>query len=228
MIVVAAGSGSRMGTEIKKQYLPLAGKPILIRTLQTLEQSDRIDRIIVVVAADDIGYVQDMIHEHGLQKVDAVVGGGEERQNSVANGLRALNRTTQYVAVHDAARPLVTLEEIENVIDMAMTIGGATLGVPVKDTIKRVEKHKVMETLPRESLWAVHTPQAFRRDWLQEAHHRSARIGVPGTDDASLVEWAGYTVQMVQGSYQNLKITTPEDLVIAEALWQQRKGSEQR
>ena len=200
VIVVAAGSGSRMGQSIKKQYLPLAGQPILIRTLQTLEKSARIGRIVLVVAADDISYVQEMVHSHELHKIGAVVSGGQERQDSVGNGLRALSAGCQFVAVHDAARPLVSQDEIESVLDAAISFGAATLGVPVKDTIKRVEKGRVLETLPREALWAVHTPQAFRRDWLEEAHHKSSQIGGMGTDDASLVEWAGYPVTMVQGA----------------------------
>lgn len=223
VIVVAAGSGSRMGALMKKQYLPLHGKPILIRTLQTLAQSPQIARIVLVVAEDDIDFVQEMVHSHSVPKIGAVVSGGAERQDSVAMGLRALHADSRLVLVHDAARPLVSQEEITSVIRAAVGVGAATLGVPVKDTIKRVESGLVVETLPREELWAVHTPQAFRRDWLEEAHHRSAQIGGIGTDDASLVEWAGFRVAMVQGSYQNLKITTPEDLVIAEALWQRKE-----
>jgi 2-C-methyl-D-erythritol 4-phosphate cytidylyltransferase len=130
---------------------------------------------------------------------------------------------TTHVAVHDAARPLVTVTEVQTVIRAAMASGAATLGVPVKDTIKRVEAGIVTETLDRSELWAVHTPQAFRRDWLEEAHNRSLKQGGLGTDDASLVEWAGYRVMMIEGRYTNLKITTPEDLVLAEALWQRKE-----
>lgn len=227
MIVVAAGRGSRMGSEIKKQYLPLAGAPILVRTLQTLDACQSVDRVVLVVSPEDIDCVRDLIREHRIGKVGAVVAGGAERQNSVWKGLRALLPDSTHVAVHDAARPLVSQDEIQAVIEAAKDGGAATLGVPVKDTIKRVTAGLVRETLERSTLWAVHTPQAFRRDWLEEAHDRSLQQGGHGTDDASLVEWAGYPVRMVRGSYENLKITTPEDLLVAETLFQERLRKEQ-
>lgn len=226
LIVVAAGTGSRMGADIKKQYLPLGGAPILVQTLRTLASCPSVFRIIVVSSADDITYVQDLIREHGLAKIGAVVPGGRERQDSVRHGLDALLPDTKRVAVHDAARPLVTVTEVEAVLAAADEHGAATLGVPVKDTIKRVVRGRVDQTLPRETLWAVHTPQAFHRSWLEEAHQRSVeQRNLLGTDDASLVEWTGRDVVMVQGHYTNLKITTPDDLLIAEALWQQRNGA---
>jgi 2-C-methyl-D-erythritol 4-phosphate cytidylyltransferase len=227
MIVVAAGSGSRMGSEIKKQYLPLAGAPILVRTLQTLTVCPLVERVVLVVSPEDIEYVRDMVGEHEIAKIGAIVGGGRERQDSVWQGLRAALPNCTHVAIHDAARPLVSQDEIIAVIEAAMDGGAATLGVPVKETIKRVKEGLVSETLERASLWAVHTPQAFRRDWLEEAHYRSMKAGGHGTDDASLVEWAGYPVQMVRGSYENLKITTPEDLLVAETLFQERLRKEQ-
>jgi 2-C-methyl-D-erythritol 4-phosphate cytidylyltransferase len=227
MIVVAAGRGSRMGSEIKKQYLPLAGAPVLVRTLQTLTACPLVDRVVLVVSPEDVEHVHDMVGEHGIEKIGAIVGGGRERQDSVWQGLRALLPNCTHVAVHDAARPLVSQDEIIAVIEAARDGGAATLGVPVKDTIKRVAEGLVSETLERASLWAVHTPQAFRRDWLEEAHNRSMQAGGHGTDDASLVEWAGYPVQMVRGCYENLKITTPEDLLVAETLFQERLRKEQ-
>jgi 2-C-methyl-D-erythritol 4-phosphate cytidylyltransferase len=215
-IVVAAGKGTRMGT--KKQFLPLAGLPILVRTLQTLAACPSIDRILIVGAEEDLNRIHELVSE--IPKISRIVPGGRERQDSVRCGLNALHPDTQYVAVHDAARPLVTVEEVEAVIETAKQHGAATLGVPVKDTIKRVERGQVRETLPREQLWAVHTPQAFRRELLEEAHRRVSGIG---TDDASLVEWAGYPVQMVQGNYENIKITTPEDLWFAELIWKKKE-----
>lgn len=223
MIVVAAGSGSRMGATMKKQYLPLAGVPILVRSLQTLAACPSVARIVLVVAKEDIEFVRDLLREHQVGKIGAVVPGGAERQDSVRHGLQALLPQTDVVAIHDAARPLVTVEEVEDVLLAARESGAATLGVPVKDTIKRVQFEIVNETLDRRELWAVHTPQAFRRKWLEEAHVRSLEQGGVGTDDASLVEWIGYPVQMVAGHYTNLKITTPEDLIIAEALWQRKE-----
>ncbi|TCP52315.1 2-C-methyl-D-erythritol 4-phosphate cytidylyltransferase [Tumebacillus sp. BK434] len=219
VIVVAAGSGSRMGSDIKKQYLPLAGAPILIRTLQALAACSAVDRMVLVVSEDDREYVHTLCREHDIAKIGAIVAGGRERQDSVRQGLAALDGQTELVAVHDAARPLVTAEEVEQVLAAARAGGAATLGVPLKDTIKRVEGTRVQETLPRSELFAVHTPQAFHRSILEAAHQRSFLAGGSSTDDASLVEAAGVSVQMVEGRYTNLKITTPDDLVIAEALW---------
>jgi len=229
MIVVAAGRGSRMGTEMKKQYLPLLGVPLLVRTLQVLAACPHVERIVVVSSPEDVEYVWELVHAHGVEKVGDVVPGGAERQDSVRLGLAALLPETHYVAVHDAARPLVTSEEVAKVLAAARSIGAATLGVRVKDTVKRVRHGLVEETIPREELWAVHTPQAFRRDWLEEAHQRTTeQQGLLGTDDASLVEWIGYRVAMVEGSYENLKITTPDDLVLAETLWQRRLPESRR
>jgi 2-C-methyl-D-erythritol 4-phosphate cytidylyltransferase len=224
VIVVAAGRGSRMGADVKKQYLPLGGAPILVRTLQTLGACPSVERIVLVVSPDDVEFVQELLQPYDLEKIGPVVSGGRERQDSVWEGLRALQAETTLVAVHDAARPLVTVEEVETVLAAAERFGAATLGVPVKDTIKRVVQGRVQETLNRETLWAVHTPQAFARGLLEEAHQRRVMEGGLGTDDASLVEWAGYPVHMVQGRYENLKITTPEDLVIAETLWSRKEG----
>lgn len=226
VIVVAAGSGSRMGSAMKKQYLPLDGAPILVRTLQTLAACPTVDRIVLVVAGDDRQFVTELIEAYHLHKIGDVVTGGNERQDSVRNGIAALLHDTEVAAVHDAARPLVTPDEVEAVLTAAKLFGAATLGVPVKDTIKRVDQGQVRETLQRSDLWAVHTPQAFRCELLAEAHMRAWEQGYFGTDDASLVEWAGYPVTMVEGRYSNLKVTTPDDLVIAEALWMQRKGME--
>jgi 2-C-methyl-D-erythritol 4-phosphate cytidylyltransferase len=224
MIVVAAGRGSRMGVDMKKQYLLLGGEPILVRTLQTLGACPSVERIVLVVSLDDVEFVRELLKPYGLTKIGPIVSGGQERQDSVLNGLRALHPSTRFVAVHDAARPLVSVDEVEAVLAAAQQFGAATLGVPVKDTIKRVENGRVKETLARETLWAVHTPQAFARELLEEAHERRVEEGVLGTDDASLVEWAGYPVHMVRGRYENLKITTPEDLVIAETLWSRKEG----
>ncbi|KEO81710.1 2-C-methyl-D-erythritol 4-phosphate cytidylyltransferase [Tumebacillus flagellatus] len=223
VIVVAAGSGTRMGSAMKKQYLPLDGAPILVRTLQTLAACPTVHRIVLVVASEDVPYITELIEAYYLSKIGDVVAGGRERQDSVRNGIAALLHDTEFVAVHDAARPLVTPEEVEAVLTAAKMFGAATLGVKVKDTIKRVDQGQVRETLQRSDLWAVHTPQAFRCEWLAEAHMRAWEAGYTGTDDASLVEWAGYPVSMVEGLYSNLKVTTPEDLVIAEALWRARK-----
>jgi 2-C-methyl-D-erythritol 4-phosphate cytidylyltransferase len=227
VIVVAAGTGSRMKSAIKKQYLPLAGAPILVRTLQVISACKSVDRIVLVVSSDDRGYAHALVAEYGIPKVGAIVSGGRERQESVYHGLEALDEATEIVAVHDAARPLVTEDEVEAVLEAARIRGAATLGVPVKDTIKRVKHPFVAETLPRSELFSVHTPQAFRRSWLEDAHRRSRQAGGTGTDDASLVEWAGYPVLMVEGKYTNIKITTPDDLVIAEALWKM-KGEQVR
>ncbi len=227
VIVVAAGSGTRMGSRIKKQYLPLAGVPVLVRTLQVLASCPSVDRMVLVVSADDREYVDKLVKDHQISKVGAIVEGGRERQDSVRLGLGALLERTALVAVHDAARPLVTVAEVEAVLRAAEHEGAATLGVAVKDTIKRVANEQVTETLDRRELFAVHTPQAFTRPLLERAHRAAQQQGGIGTDDASLVEWAGHPVRMVEGLYSNIKITTPDDLLIAEALWK-RRGEEGR
>jgi len=219
-IVPAAGSGSRMNREISKQYLRLAGRPVLVHTLQVLEACPGVDGLFVVVPPQDAASVRSgVIDPWNLKKVAAVIAGGRERQDSVRAGLDALGRDAQIVIVHDAVRPLIGVETVERCIREAAECGAVTVGVPVKDTVKEVAPDgRVLRTCDRSALWLTQTPQAFRRDILERAHREALRDGIRATDDTSLVERLGIAVRMIPGDYRNIKITTPEDLVIAEAL----------
>jgi len=219
-IIVAGGRGSRLSGPIAKQYRPLAGVPILTRTLRVFDECRAVDRLVVVVPAADIDFVRATILEPAaLRKNVVVVSGGAHRQDSVGNGLAAVAPDTALVVIHDAVRPLVTCETITACTDAARRYGACIAGLPVWDTLKRISDSGCIETtLPRERVWMAQTPQAFRADLLRAAHERARQEAVLGTDDASLVERTGAAVHMVSGSPRNIKITTPEDLALAEAL----------
>jgi 2-C-methyl-D-erythritol 4-phosphate cytidylyltransferase len=210
-----------MGTKESKQFLPLGDKPVLIHTLMVFETHPKVDEIVVVAGAGEVSRVEEMVAHYGLEKISAVVIGGQERQDSVRSGLEYLQ--TEWVLVHDAARPFVTHGHITELLKVVRLHGAAILAVPVKDTIKQVDSAGIVERTPdRQSLWAVQTPQAFRRSLLVQAHQRALEQGMTGTDDAMLVEELGIDVRVVMGDYQNIKLTTPEDLAIAEAIWKMR------
>lgn len=216
-VIVAAGQGSRMRSSISKQYLPLAGKPILIHTLSVFASHPEIAAITVVVPCGDEPMVREMAEQHGLGKIKHIVSGGAERQHSVLRGLETLRDEVDLVFVHDAVRPFVTHAMISAAGVEAARHGAAVPAVPVKDTIKIVGAGGVVQTTPdRQSLWAVQTPQAFRISLLLQAYEQAGQDGFIGTDDASLVERLGHPVKVVMGDYNNIKITTPEDLEWAE------------
>jgi len=223
VIVAAAGQGKRMGGQINKQYLLLRDKPVVAHSLLLFQQSLVVNNIILVVPDGEVEYCQEtMVAGYGLSKV-SVVAGGKERQDSVFNGLKQV-KDAQVVVVHDGARPLLTNGELEEVVNCAMTYGGAILAVQVKDTVKVVSEDKrILSTPERGSLWAAQTPQAFRRELLWEAYTSAMDKEFYGTDDASLVEAKGYSVRIVPGSYENIKVTTPEDLIVAETILQRRE-----
>jgi 2-C-methyl-D-erythritol 4-phosphate cytidylyltransferase len=216
-VIVAAGQGSRMRTAVSKQYLPLAGKPILVHTLLKFQAHPDIGVITVVVPPGDERQVREMADQFGCGKVRHIVAGGSERQHSVARGLATLRGEADLVLVHDAVRPFVTDAMITAACAAAATDGAAVLAVPVKDTIKVARADGTVESTPdRRSLWAVQTPQAFRLSLLLDAYEQAERDGFIGTDDAMLVERLGHPVRIVHGDYANIKITTPEDLDWAE------------
>jgi len=226
-IVPAAGSGNRMGRDISKQYLALGGRPLLIHTLSVLEACPLVDALIVVVPPPDVEAVRTgMLPSWNLKKLAGVVPGGKERQDSVRAGIEALDQETQLVVIHDAVRPFISAGLIESCIRAAAEGGASTVGVPLKDTVKEVAADgRVMRTCDRSLLWLTQTPQAFRRDIIENAHRAAARDNFRGTDDASLVERLGISVRMIRGDYGNIKITTPEDLILAEALLAGREES---
>ena len=220
-LIPAAGIGKRMGASINKQYLQLNGLPILARTISVFEQSPLIDSVYLVIPADEIQYCQKHVVEAcGFKKIVAIVPGGAERQNSVMNGLNAMRyhvSDNDIVLIHDGARPLVTENVLRESINTAHIHGAAVVAVPVKDTIKMVSNNIVDSTPQRKSLWQAQTPQTFRFGTILTAHQSAETNHFSGTDDASLVEQFGGKVHIIPGDYRNIKITTPEDLVLAEA-----------
>ena len=217
VIVPAAGSATRMGGE--KQRLTLAGLPVLARTLLALQSTPSVNEIIVVARPEDVEDFAAWAPRYGISKLKAVVVGGDTRQQSVQRGLVAVDEAATLVATHDGARPLIRPEEIERIVLAAEEVGGATAAVPVKDTVKLArEDGTVAETPDRSRLWAVHTPQIFKWDLYVQAMKEAAAAGRDFTDDCQLFEFAGLPVQLVQTGYQNIKITTPEDMAVAEAL----------
>jgi 2-C-methyl-D-erythritol 4-phosphate cytidylyltransferase len=220
-LIPAAGMGKRMGASINKQYLQLNGVPIIARTISIFEQSPLIDAIYLVIPVEEIPYCQKHVVEAcGFKKVAAIVPGGRERQNSVMNGLKAMREhvsDNDVVLIHDGVRPLITEQLLCDSITTARRHDGALVAVPVKDTIKSVCNGIVHDTPPRESLWQAQTPQSFRFGKIFSAHLSAESDDFTGTDDASLIERTGGEVHIIRGDYRNIKITTPEDLILAEA-----------
>ena len=217
-VIVAAGKGKRMGTEISKQFLPLCGKEILTHTVEKFEQAGNIRDIVLVTGEDSLQDVREMAQEYGWKKVVSIVAGGKERQDSVWNGLQMVSADTEIVLIHDGVRPFVTEDILNLSIETAMDMGGCVAGVPAKDTIKVCSKENIaVETPDRSTLWQIQTPQTFRKDLIMKAYTQAKADGFIGTDDASLAEHSGYPVKVIMGSYRNIKITTQEDLLIGEA-----------
>ena len=221
-VVVAAGKGERMGASLPKPFLPVAGIPLLIHTIQNLIRSSLIKRIILVIAADRESLCQELLEQHGPFPVPlALTHGGLERQDSVRLGLAALEPDCDIVVIHDAARPFISAQIIDQSVAAAAEYGGALVAIPARDTIKRVNREQiVLETVPRQDLWLAQTPQTFRVEAIRDAHRRAFASGITVTDDAALLEWAGGRVKIVPGDIRNFKVTTPEDLQLAEALLQ--------
>jgi len=226
-VVVAAGKGERMVSNVAKQYILLCGKPVILYSLEIFDSIDAIDGIILVVAASDVSYVcESLLAEHTLKKKVSVVIGGFNRQQSVLNGLNSIPHDAELVVIHDGARPLITEQIVSNCIDEAVNHGAVAVGVPVKDTIKIVDSQNFISSTPmRDELWIVQTPQIFRYETIFAAHKKALEDGFIGTDDSILAERAGVRVKMIQGSYRNIKITTSEDLILAQELIKFSGGS---
>jgi len=214
-IIVAAGKSLRMGSD--KIWVSLGGRPLLAHTISIFQFCSTIDRIVLVLSADRQKLGMSLVKGARFGKVAGICFGGEERQQSVRAGLEALG-PCEWVVVHDGARPLVTPKLIEQGLAAARETGASTCAVPLHDTIKVVnEKHIVEKSLDRNHLWLIQTPQVFRYDMLMEAH-RTVDGRVAASDDAGLVEALGYPVKVFMGSYHNIKVTTPDDLVLAQML----------
>lgn len=224
-IFPAAGSSKRMGGGVNKNFFEIAGEPILIRTLKTFSQVERVNFLIVIVAAHEVETVEKLLRGTKGLKSWVVTIGGSERQYSIANGLKLLPDDAEIILVHDAARPLISTRTINDVIDAAEKFGGAIAAVPSKDTIKIVDAEGfVKHTPPRSELVAVQTPQGFRREILLQAYEKAATENFLGTDDSSLAERLGVKIKIVASDYQNIKITTPEDMTIAESFLRDVNG----
>jgi 2-C-methyl-D-erythritol 4-phosphate cytidylyltransferase / 2-C-methyl-D-erythritol 2,4-cyclodiphosphate synthase len=226
-IIPAGGAGKRLKARISKQYLHLDHMPVLIHTLKVFQKSKVINNIVLAVPTDDLVSIrQALIDKYGITKVTAIVAGGRERQDSVSNALSAIDGKYDVVVIHDAVRPFVTDKMIREVVSAAKTTGAASAGVKAKDTIKETKKdNMVAVTIPRQNLWLTQTPQAFKFELLKKAYKAAYEDKFYGTDDASLVERIGKKVKMIEGSYENIKITTSEDLIIAETLMKKKIGS---
>ena len=210
-LLLAAGRGERLGHDLPKGLVPLAGKPLVLHALSALARAPEIERIVAVVPAAECTRFAELL----AAAADPVVVGGVERQDSVRAGLEALAGAAELVVVHDAARPLVRPGEVSAVVAAAARYGAAILAAPVSDTIKRVSGDRIVETPPRRECWAAQTPQVFRAEVLAEALAKAAAEGYVGTDDAELVERLGVEVRIVPGDPGNLKITRPLDLELA-------------
>lgn len=218
-VVPAAGRAARMEGE-DKVLLPLAGAPVLMRTLRALDTCDRIHEIIVVTREDLIVPVGQLCQDYAFTKVRKVVVGGETRVHSVLAGIAEVSKQAELIAVHDGARPLVSQRLLEEVLEKGAETGAAAPAVSLKDTIKRVEGDVVASTPAREEYRAVQTPQVFEPSLIQAALTKALQDGVTLTDDCAAVERMGMKVSLTKGEYGNLKLTTPEDLAVAEALLQ--------
>ena len=220
-VIPAAGLGKRFGA--RKQFLELAGKPLLIHTLDAFEKCLPVTGVCVAAPEAEIESVQKMILQYGLKKVVKIVAGGKERQDSVRLGFEALP-PCEIVIVHDGVRPLVTRDVIERTIQGASEFAGCVAALPVKETTKKVSGDFIESTIDRSDLWSIQTPQAFRYDVFRRAVQKSVEDGFLGTDESMLVERIGEKIRVVPGSPYNIKITTPEDLQIAEAFMRLRQS----
>jgi 2-C-methyl-D-erythritol 4-phosphate cytidylyltransferase len=209
-----------MGGDVRKQFRPLGGLPLLVHSLRVFQASPVIDAVVLAVPEADRQYCRtEIVDAHGFTKVSHVVAGGKERQDSVRQALAVVGEDVDLVVIHDAVRPCVTEAMVRQVVEAAAVDGAAIIALPMRDTVKQVGGNRLIErTIDRKPLWLAQTPQAFRRDWLEEAHRKAQTEGLAATDDAFLVEWMGHPVRVVEGSGENIKITRPEDLVIGEAI----------
>lgn len=224
-IIPAAGSGKRMGSSIQKPYIILQGMPLLAHTLRVFAEAPDIAELIVAVSLGQEDFCRKQVVKGcAIAKPVTVLTGGDRRQDSVRNGLAAVSDSVDLVMIHDGARPFVTVQMICDALEITMRKRATTMAVPVKDTVTMVAKDTAVieRTLERDRLYLIQTPQTFERELICEAHRRACAEGFAGTDDASLVQRLGVPVSVIMGSYDNIKITTQEDLLFAEAILQRR------
>nr|WP_303693698.1 2-C-methyl-D-erythritol 4-phosphate cytidylyltransferase [Ruminococcus bromii] len=223
-VIVAAGGSVRMGIADSKQFIPLLSRPAIEYTLKAFQKCRLIKEIVIVCREQDNDRINKIIELNGFSKVSKLVKGGDSRADSVRNGIGACSENAKYYAIHDGARPLITVEEIERVVEAAFDTGAATLGTSVKDTIKVVDGFNNIESTPiRSQLRAVQTPQVFERDLYRFALENAGDNLINFTDDCSLIENMGGEVLVVKGNEENIKLTTPIDIVIAESILKSRQ-----
>jgi 2-C-methyl-D-erythritol 4-phosphate cytidylyltransferase len=229
-IIVSAGKGQRFMEGKKKQFYLLADKPILAHTLDKFETCPLVRSILLVVGQEDMDYcLKEIIEKHKYRKISQIVPGGKRRQESVKNGIDVLSKDVDIVVIHDGVRPFVTREMIEDSIRSAQRFGAVVTAMPVKETIKMANPDgTILKTLDRESLWQIQTPQTFQAHAIKEAYQKATEDGFIGTDDASLVERLGIKVHILPGSYTNIKITTPEDLILANLFLRMKTHTKQQ
>jgi 2-C-methyl-D-erythritol 4-phosphate cytidylyltransferase len=218
-IVVAAGKGDRFGGELPKQFQPLGGKPMVVHSLQIFDKSELIDEIVLVVCEEYLAYAsQIVVDDWGIRKIRKITAGGETRQESVLAGLSACPNGIELVAVHDGARPFVAEDLFRQVMAKALETGAAILAVPAKESVKLAENGIITKTLRREIVWVAQTPQVFRFEPILSAHRRAEGARYEATDDAELFEQYCGKVAIVHGSYNNIKITTKNDFIVAQEI----------
>lgn len=222
VIIPAAGSGTRFGSALPKQFIPLLGVPILARTLQVFERTSAVQHIVLAASPDFHPLISELAEKYSITKIAAIVQGGNERQDSIFNALQtSVCTTADVVLVHDAVRPFITPDFIHTIIESAWEQGAVVPGLVPKETIKECDETGLVQTThERSRLRAIQTPQGFRREVLTQAHTKAQQQGFLGTDDASVVEFAGFPVHIIAGEEKNIKITTPLDFLWAEFLYQ--------
>lgn len=223
-VIVAAGSGKRMGARENKVFLELMEKPVLAYTLSAFQVCDIIDNIVIVTRECDMDICRELVKKYDIDKVSVIVTGGATRQESVYNGLKAVEPDTDIIAVHDGARALIEPECIAEVVENAIRCGASAVGVKSKDTLKMTDADMfIISTVDRESVYNIQTPQTFKTDIIMSAHEYAREHGIEATDDCALVEMRGGKIKITEGSYDNIKLTTPEDLSVAENILKRRE-----
>jgi 2-C-methyl-D-erythritol 4-phosphate cytidylyltransferase len=225
VIIAAAGAGRRMKSDRPKQLLVLNDTPILVYTIRKFDRCRLVDRIVVAAPRESVDEIRKLVAAAGFSKGISVVQGGARRQDSVATAMQHMDPDTTIVAVHDAVRPFVSVEEIEAAIHEAEKSGAAVLAIPIVDTVKQIRKDRIESTLTREHLVLAQTPQVFRTEVLREAFERAKKDEYYGTDESSLVERMDHPVAIIRGSERNIKITRPDDLTLARFYLQEEQAS---
>lgn len=219
VIIAAAGMSNRMGSKINKPFLAIGNKPILAYAIEKFENTPYVDEIIVVLREDEIEYGRrEIVKKYAYKKVSKLIRGGRERQDSVYNGILALNQNSDIVLTHDGARPFIREETIKEAIEAVLKYDACVVGVKVKDTIKAVNGEDMVHHTPKRSeLWQAQTPQCFKKELILRGYELAVKERILATDDSGLVERLGQDIKMIHGTYDNIKITTPEDLIIAQS-----------